>query len=87
MIFTPQNLIENISKLGAWSAYGLAIEALQYYFPNEYDFHGDCKGGTQIEAELLTELNLNSWQDVIIKYQNEVGYKCKEFNPQVVNEN
>lgn len=87
MIFTPQNLIENISKLGAWSAYGLAIEALQYYFSNEYDINGDCKGGTQREAELVTELNLNSWQDVIIKYQNEVGYKCKEFNPQVVNEN
>jgi hypothetical protein len=23
IIFTPENLIENIDKLGAWSAYGL----------------------------------------------------------------
>ena len=86
MIFTPQNLIQEIKKIGAWSAYGLATEALQYYFPEEYNEDGDCIEGAKKECELLYKLDCNSWQDVIIKYQNEIRYKCKEFNQIAVNE-
>jgi len=71
--FTPKNLIKNIKKLGAWSVYGLASEALQYYFPDEYDEHDFCE--SKREVELLESLGCNYWQDVVIKYQKEIGYK------------
>ena len=84
-IFTTENLLANLDKLGAWSAYGLASEALQYYFPDSYDENGDCD--TMREAELLTELGCKYWQDAIIKYHNEVGYIAPNgFNPMCVNE-
>ncbi len=84
-VFTPENLIENISKLGAWSSYGLASSALRHYFPNEYDENENCD--TKREVELLYQLGLNSWQDVIIKYQTEVGYDAPDgFNTEAVNE-
>jgi hypothetical protein len=86
-LFTKENLIENISKVGVWSAYGLAQEALRYYFPDEYEEDGECLGGVQRELELLEKLGCNSWQEVIIKYHREVGYKPKggRFNPLAVN--
>ncbi len=71
-VFTSDNLIENIEKLGAWSAYGLASSALQHYFPNKYDVDGNCD--TIKEVELCERLGCNTWQEVIIKYQMEVGY-------------
>ena len=85
MKFTPENLIENIQVLGAWSAYGLASEALEYYYPLAYK-DNDCILGVRREVELLNKLYCYSWQDIIIKYQNEVGYNCKEFNKDLVNE-
>jgi len=30
-VFTPENLIKNIKKIGPWSAFGLAEEAMFYY--------------------------------------------------------
>jgi len=83
MIFTPDNLIENIDKIGAWSIFSLAETALQHYYPNEFDEDGECE--TTRCAELVNEMGLNYWQDVVIKYQNEVGYKCKEFSTDYVN--
>ncbi len=70
--FTPENLLENIDKLGAWSSYGLAQHALDHYFPGEYDEWGWC--GIDREVELLEKLDCKGWQDVIIKYHKEVGY-------------
>jgi len=85
-IFTPDNLLDNLDKLGAWSAYGLASSALLHYFPDEYDENGDCS--IQREVELVEKLGCHSWQDVIIKYQNEVGYDAPNgFNTDCVNEN
>jgi hypothetical protein len=84
MKFTPENLIENIQVLGAWSAYGLASEALEYYYPSEYK-DNDCILGARREIELLNKLDCDSWHDVVIKYQNEVGYNCKEFDKDLVN--
>lgn len=84
-IFTPENLIENIHKIGAWSIYGLATEALKYYFPDEYDEYNNCK--VEREIELLQKMKLNCWQDVVIKYQKEVGYVAPDgFNTNCVNE-
>jgi len=83
-LFTPQNLIANIDKLGAWSAYGLASYALKHYFPDEYDEDGYCEVNT--EVALLEKLSCTSWIDVIIKYEKEVGYgDVESFNPGAVN--
>jgi hypothetical protein len=81
--FTPDNLIDNLDKLGGWSAYGLASEALQHYFPDEY--LEDESPSVEKEIELVKKLGLNYWDEVIIKYHKEVGYKG-EFNPGAVNE-
>ena len=75
--FTPKNLIKNLDKLGAWSSYGLASSALQHYFPKEYS--EDKYTSTQREVKLLEKLGCNYWQDVIIKYHTEVGYKAPEL--------
>lgn len=80
--FTPDNLIDNLDKLGAWSMYGLASSALQHYFPEEYE-DGYCS--TLTEVKLLEKLGCDYWEDAIIKYHKEVGYKG-EFNPKAVNE-
>lgn len=84
--FSPKNLLENISKLGTWSAYGLASEALQHYFPEEYDEDGYCS--VSREVELMNQLGLNNWSEVIIKFHSEIGYKCEGefFNEKAVNE-
>lgn len=81
-VFTPENLIDNIDKLGPWSAYSLASEALQHYFPEEYA--DDAWVPVQREVELLRKLGCELWRDAIIKYQKEVGYK--ELNHDIVNE-
>lgn len=86
-VFTPNNLLDNIDKLGPWSQYGLAAEALAHYFPEEYDEDGNCKGDVNREVELLDQLGCQYWVDAVIKYQNEVGYKAPNgFNPDAVNE-
>jgi len=81
--FTPANLIANLDKLGAWSSYGLAETALKHYFPYEYDEDGYAP--IETELRLMKELNCDNWQDAIIKYHNEVGYKGR-FNPKGVNQ-
>lgn len=83
IVFTTDNLIENIKYLGTWSAYGLATEALQHYYPESYDNDGYCS--TEKEIELLKRLNCKSWHDIVVKYHKEVGYKGK-FNPDAVNQ-
>ena len=84
MKITTDNLIENLPNIGAWSSYSLATEALQFYFPTEYDENGDCKGGTRAEVELCEEIDCDNWQEVIIKYHNEIGYEISEIE---VNDN
>lgn len=71
-IFTPENLIDNIEKLGPWSAYGLAAEALRYYYPGSYDEDSGCD--INEEVRLLRDLGCESWDDLVVKFQNEVGY-------------
>jgi ABC-type antimicrobial peptide transport system ATPase subunit len=70
--FTPENLLSNLDKLGAWSLYGLATDALKHYFPDEYDEYGYCE--TRREIELVYKLGCKSWNDVVIKYHNEISY-------------
>lgn len=83
MKFTPENLLKNLNKLGGWSAYGLASQALRHYFPEEYS--EDKFTSTQREVELLRKLGCRWWTDAIKKYHKEVGYKG-EFDPAYVNE-
>ncbi len=83
--FTPENIIENIEKVGAWSSYGLAGTALKHYFPDEYDEEGYCE--VERENELLHSLDCNYWHDLIIKFQKEVGYNAHNgFSKEYVNE-
>lgn len=84
-IFTSENLLDNLDKLGPWSNYGLSTEALQFYFPKEYDEDGDCFDGIEKEVELCRKLGCKNWTELIIKYHKEIGYKC--FNPEYVNIN
>lgn len=83
--FTPENLLDNLSELGGWSAYGLAVEALMHYFPDEYNENGACE--VEREIELTTKLGCMYWQDVIVKYHKEVGYTKESFsNEECVNQ-
>lgn len=86
MIFTTKNLIKNIKKLGAWSAYGLAEEALEYYHPSLKRLTGIDLLNKQIY--FLHKDGLSTWQDVIVKYHKEVGYKPLNgiFKKESVNE-
>ncbi len=87
MTITTTNLIENLPNLGGWSLFGLAEEALQHYFPEEFDEDEGCE--TSRAVELMHELGCDNWAQVVKKYHTEVGYKPEGgvFNPKVVNEN
>lgn len=87
MTITTENLIENLPKLGGWSLFGLAEEALRHYFPEEFDEEEGCEIDRIIE--LMYELNCDNWAQVVEKYHTEVGYKPEGgvFNSKVVNEN
>ena len=65
-LFTPENLLENLHKLGPWSAYGLASVALQHYFPDEYDEDGNQIGGTEM---LCTKRNVQMYS---FKYEKNI---------------
>lgn len=85
MKFTPENIIENIDKIGPWSAYGLAEEALRHYFPEE--FTDDKEWSAERNVELADKLGCQYWTDVIIKFQTEVGYNAPDgFCAGAVNE-
>lgn len=88
-VFTPDNLLENISKLGAWSSYGLASCALAHYFPDLYDIEtGKCPEIKE-EVELMYSIGCSNWHEIVIKFHKEVGYDYEggSFNPDAVNEN
>ena len=74
--FTPENLLDNLDKLGAWSCYGLASNALRYYFPDEYDDDGEFEPSVQLEVELMDLIGCEFWTDAIIKYHKAVGYSA-----------
>jgi hypothetical protein len=84
-VFTPENLIENIKKIGPWSAFGLAEEAMFYYFPHIKRMRDT---GKQIaEMARISTLFSMYWKDWIIKYQKEVGYNAPNgFDTGCVNE-
>lgn len=87
-LFTPENLLENLEKLGGWSSYGLACIALAHYFPDIYDDE-DGRSGPDVleEIKLIEEIGCKTWHDVIIKFQTEVGYDAPNgFNPIFVND-
>ena len=86
-IFTPENLLNNLYRLGAWSSYGLACEALKYYFPDYKDKAEKHEQDIKLEVELLESLGCFDWQGLIIKYHKEIGYKRELLsNKEMVNE-
>jgi len=68
---TPENLLENLEHLAGWPIYGLASQALEYYFPEKYK----SELSVSDEVDLLKKLGLKFWDDVVIKYHTEVGFK------------
>lgn len=65
--------------------YALASIALKHYFPDEYDEDDYCP--TEREVILLNKLELKTWDEVVIKYQKEIGYDAPEgFDPDFINE-
>lgn len=75
---TPENLIEMLPQLGAWSQYHLATIALEYYFPKEYS--EDENPSTDREVEMLGELGFQYWSDVTEKYHKEIGYTTEQLS-------
>jgi 3-phenylpropionate/cinnamic acid dioxygenase small subunit len=73
-IFTPDNLLDNLDKLGAWSSYGLAEEAIYHYFPHVKRIR-DTARQIQEMCRISEVMGNYQWQDWIKKYQKEVGYK------------
>lgn len=80
-VFTPENLLDNLEKLGPWSAYGLAEEAIHHYHPEISEIEDTLK---RIQAQAA--VSPGGWHDWIVKYHKEVGYEGP-FNPGAVNEN
>lgn len=70
-VFTRENLLESLDKLGPWSTYFLAVQSLQHYFP-DCDFE---ENSVEQDVQKLRELGCDTWQDAIIKYHTEIGYK------------
>jgi hypothetical protein len=80
--FTPENLFDNLDRLGGWSMYALAEEAMFHYFPNLKRIKSP---GKQIQrmCEISNEYGMDWWIDWIILYHLDVGYK--NFNSDYVN--
>lgn len=68
----PHNLLENLDIIGGWSAYYLAEIAFRHYYPELCSVSAINK-----QLDFLSDKPENSfnWDDWIIKYQTEVGYK------------
>lgn len=86
MRFKPANIIKNIHKIGAWSAYGLAEEAIEHYHPSIKRFKNDVTKLLERQVHFSQKRGF-TWHDWIVKYQKEVGYKIKGYwNKDAVNE-
>jgi|GEM_PF-6066714 hypothetical protein len=76
--FKTSEILDNLQNIGPWSLYGLAIEALHHYFPEEFDLSDDGsefhKDGVLAEIKLMESLGCNMWDELIKKYHNEIGY-------------
>ena len=84
-VFTPENLIKNIKKIGPWSAFGLAEEAMFHYFPHIKRMRDTAKQITEM-ARVSVVVGM-CWEDWIVKYQKEVGYDAPGgFSIEYVNE-
>lgn len=86
---TPSNLIELLPRIGAWSTYCLAEEALLHYFPSLYmkNLLGQAVMPDECVSALI-DMGLDSWQELIVKFHKEVGYTREggEFDPVWINE-
>lgn len=87
MIIKPTNLLQHLNRLDPWDVYHFAHIALMHYFPESYDEYGASISGESRdkEAELLEENNFDSWESVIIKFQNEIGYNFNELEVKLIN--
>lgn len=85
--FTPENLLDNIDRLGPWSLYALAETALEYYHPSLKRYAHDPLKLLERQMHFMEKDGMKYWSDVIIKFQKEVGYYAPDgFNRSAVNE-
>lgn len=79
-VFTPENLIDNLDKIGGWSLLSLSETAIAYYHPH-------LKPKDEFERmDIVQMINAEpDWYDVVKRYHLEIGYTT-EINPDVVNE-
>jgi hypothetical protein len=82
MKITAENLFENMDRLGPWSLYTLAEEAMFYYFPYLKRIKDPAKQIGRM-CEISNEYGIVTWMDWIILYHIDVGYK--HFNDDYVN--
>lgn len=82
-IFTPENLLENLKKLGPWSSFYLAEKSIEYYHPECKEMDMVKKIDYMASLKCKGKKNTN-WHDWIVRYQKEVGYKSR-FSPKYVN--
>jgi len=85
MIFTKENLIENLDKVGPWSMLCLAEEAVEHYFPWDDEY-----GSREVKetVKLVKQLGYENFQDLVEKFHTDVGYKPEEgtFNSDCINQ-
>jgi hypothetical protein len=80
-VFTPDNLIDNLDRLGPWSTFALAEEAMLHYFPS-LEFKDMVERISRMAA-ICCKYEM-CWQDMVLLYHLDKGYK--NFNPDYVNE-
>lgn len=67
MTFTPENIVENLDKIGPWSMYYLAEIAFYHFFQDEME-PKDTVERLQFMADK------GDWPGMVKKYAAEVGY-------------
>lgn len=83
-VFTPDNLLDNLHRVGYKSTYGLASIAIAHYYPEIGELE-DPIFRINKEVAAIEKLGCKTWEDVITKYHTEVGYKGP-FKTESVNE-
>jgi hypothetical protein len=83
--FAPDNLLDNLNRLGPWSQFALAEEAIYYYYPRIKRMTNTIKQ-IQAMADLCLEYDMY-WVDWIITFQMDKGYKRNAgFSRDYINE-
>jgi hypothetical protein len=85
--FTPDNLLDNLERIGPWSAYALAEVAIEHFHPSVKKYKNDPLKLIERQVHFCNKAGNFTWHDWIVKYQKEVGYNSPNgFDKDFVNE-